>query len=411
MLLRWLFSRKVRQATYLCKQIRKLVNAQRDLLSAQAVEAVNGAVAQVNDAIRSGADPKGLAERVAGLEKSAGKWIKPHPHARVRENVEVLLVVFPLVVAIHTFFFKPFKIPTGSMQPTLYGITGEDLRDDPQARVPTGLAKFFDYWIHGCSYYHVVAKTDGILEAYEPPRMVIPFVYKQRFKIGGTWYSVWSSWDKLLERAGVLSLDSDGRLRSRHRYQAGEDILKMKVVAGDYLFVDRLTCNFRRPRRGEILVFETRGIRIPSTQEPAMPQDQFYIKRMVAMDGERVQLADDRHLVINGRRLDHNDPHFENVYSFDPKERPKPSAYSGHVNAAVARRYGYDEGRAAAIAPLFQDEKAVFKLRPNHYLVMGDNTLDSYDGRAWGDFSRTNVIGKCGFVYWPLTSRFGWAVR
>jgi len=43
--------------------------------------------------------------------------------------------------------------------------------------------------------------------------------------------------------------------------------------------------------------------------------------------------------------------------------------------------------------------------------VMGDNTIDSYDARAWGDFSRSNVMGKCFFVYWPYSSRFGWAVR
>jgi len=60
---------------------------------------------------------------------------------------------------------------------------------------------------------------------------------------------------------------------------------------------------------------------------------------------------------------------------------------------------------------LFPDEKATRQIRPNHYLVLGDNTLNSYDGRAWGEFSRTNVIGKYCFVYWPISSRFGWSSR
>jgi signal peptidase I len=41
-------------------------------------------------------------------------------------------------------------------------------------------------------------------------------------------------------------------------------------------------------------------------------------------------------------------------------------------------------------------------------MVMGDNTCDSSDSRTWGSVSKDNVTGKAFFVYWPLTSRFGW---
>ena len=78
------------------------------------------------------------------------------------------------------------------------------------------------------------------------------------------------------------SLEAAGRAGSDHVYRKGEDIVKLRVNAGDHLFVDRMTYNFRLPNRGEIIVFETRGI-------DSLPQDQFYIKRMVAMGGERVQ--------------------------------------------------------------------------------------------------------------------------
>ena len=135
-------------------------------------------------------------------------------------------------------------------------------------------------------------------------------------------------------------------------------------------------------------MFATQGI-------DNLPQDQYYIKRMVAMGGDRVQLNADRHLIINGKRLDASTPHFENVYSFNPKEPPRESHYSGHVN------FPY-------LAPYFQDKPDGVTVAPDHYMVMGDNTMNSLDSRAWGDFPATNVIGKSFFIYWPITDRFGW---
>ena len=48
---------------------------------------------------------------------------------------------------------------------------------------------------------------------------------------------------------------------------------------------------------------------------------------------------------------------------------------------------------------------------PNSMLVFGDNTLNSLDSRYWGLFPEQNVIGKSCFVYWPISSRFGWGQR
>ena len=61
--------------------------------------------------------------------------------------------------------------------------------------------------------------------------------------------------------------------------------------------------------------------------------------------------GDDRHLIINGKRLDASTPHFENVYSFNPKEPPRDSHYSGHVNEKVQKKY-YPNSYGN-LAPLF----------------------------------------------------------
>jgi signal peptidase I len=184
-----------------------------------------------------------------------------------------------------------------------------------------------------------------------------------------------------------------------HAFRKGEQVVRLKVQSGDHLFVDRLTYNFRKPTRGEIIVFETTGTPIPQ-------QDTFYIKRLVGLGGECIQIGNDRHLIIDGRHLSASTAHFENVYSFDPKQPPEESQYSGHLNQLVADQY--QKGR---LAPKFPDESTKHDIPPDHYMVMGDNTVNSLDSRSWGEFSASKVIGKSYFVYWPITSRFGWGHR
>ena len=105
------------------KHVQKLLNAQRDILSPQAIDNVTNAAAVLHAAIAGGADKSVLKKQMSELETTANKWLKPYPHAAWRENVEVLLVALAVALAIRTFFLQPFKIPTGSMQPTLYGVT------------------------------------------------------------------------------------------------------------------------------------------------------------------------------------------------------------------------------------------------------------------------------------------------
>ncbi|MEW6305602.1 MAG: S26 family signal peptidase, partial [Verrucomicrobiota bacterium] len=119
---------------------------------------------------------------------------------------------------------------------------------------------------------------------------------------------------------------------------------------------------------------------------------------------ETVQIGNDRHLIINSQRLDAATPHFENVYTFTGP--PRPDHYSGHLNEFTAREFGFP-----VPAQYFETESQKFEVRPKRFLAMGDNTLNSFDSRGWGDLPEENVIGKSAFVYWPLSKRFGWAHR
>jgi len=397
--LRWLISSTVRRATAARRHVAKLLAAQRDILSPAAVENVSAALAALKSALGQGANKETLSKLVNELEEAANKWLKPYPHPAWRENVEVLLVAIAVAMAIRTFFLQPFKIPTGSMQPTLFGITHTNLGDSGEP-MPGFLTRLFDYWVNGVSYVRVVAKADGALGTYESkPHRVLLFNLSQTFQVGGQKYTVWFPPDDLLERAHLA--DRFGNT-SKRVFKAGENIINLKVTAGDHLFVNRFTYNFRKPERGDIIVFSTSGIE-------RLPQNQYYIKRLVALGGETVQIGNDRHLRINGRWLDASTPHFEFVYGFDPKAPIQDSHYVGHLNQTVAqsvRQLGQQE-----LAPNFENEQMTQTVDKDSYMVMGDNTVNSYDSRGWGEFPAGNVIGKSSLVYWPISKRFGWGYR
>jgi len=157
------------------------------------------------------------------------------------------------------------------------------------------------------------------------------------------------------------------------------------------------------------------------------------------LPGERIQIGDDRHLVVDGRRLDAADHPFELVYSFDTGGEPSPaqdSHFSGHVNQKVfeqviderrktiARQNGVDPNQirfmyAGNISQNFINDTDEFFIPLNRYLALGDNTVSSKDSRDWGSLPGKNIFGKAAFIYWPFLGqnsrtrpdRFGWAFQ
>jgi signal peptidase I len=426
-MIRRLFSKTIREACAMRKHVQRLLNAQRDILSPQAIAGVIVAINELNTALATKHAGK-IRIKMEELEFVANKWLKPYPNAVWRENVEVLLVALAVAMAIRTFFVQPFKIPTGSMQPTLFGVTakpdythlweavrmGEEDRAQTEFKkesqiqkdmvIPTGWQRVKE-WLQGNSYIHFVAPTDGSVESIGPVRHFLIFNTKQSFVFAGKEHTLWlppdygeapGNLNPLTYRAGLLR----GRV-----FHKGDDVIKLQMTAGDHLFVDRLTYNFRKPNRGDTIVFETAGIPQEMRDRWSIPDDEFYIKRLVGLPGEQVQIGDDRHLRINGQRLDATTPHFENVYGFDPKQPPRESEWSGHINGTVAQEYNINN---LAGVPLFPDENTTYYVPTNSCLPMGDNTCNSLDSRFWGAIPENYVIGKSFFVYWPLTKRFGW---
>jgi len=440
--LRWLFFRRFRMAAELCHQAGKLLNHQRDQLSPGAVSELREAIENLRAMMRAGSGRKKMEEGIAKLEQTGSRKLIPYRNPAMRENVEVMLFAVAIAMSIRTFFFQPMGIPTGSMQPTLYGITEGNIGQAES--VPTGVSAWIQSYLAGVSHHHLVSGGNWQLMSIDPPRKKFLFFHRQRltFRDRSTNNEIvkdisppMNSGKSMLGYGRAVSNSLSEFVLNSHNnyvYMQGEDIIKMRRESGDHLLVDRLTYNFRKPNRGEIIVFETKTI-------DGIDQDLFYIKRLVGLPGETLRIGDDRHLVINGDRLDATDHPFELVYSFDVGKETEPardSHFSGHVNQkayeevlqnrrkALAEQNGINPdriffSRGGNISQNFMHGTQEFVVPPNRYMAMGDNTVSSKDSRDWGSLPGKNIFGKAAFIYWPFfgqdarirPNRFGWAFQ
>lgn len=115
---------------------------------------------------------------------------------------------------------------------------------------------------------------------------------------------------------------------------------------GDNLWIDKLSYQFGDPKRFDIVVFPYQG------------QDVYYIKRVIGLPGEKVQITPDGNILINDEVL--------------------MESYGREIIA--------DSGTASEPRVLGEDE----------YFVLGDNRNDSRDSR-WadvGDINKKDIIGK-----------------
>src|SRR5436190_24309434 len=156
MTIRWFLSKTVRQLSEMCRQMQRVLNEQRDLLSSEAIAAITASRAEALGAIKRGAKNGELRDQMKQLEDAAHKWFRPYANPGIRENVKEFLVAIVVILSFTTFFLQLTKIPTGSMQPTLYGITQQNLKNDPDFKMPGFFRSMCLYWFYGISYKHLV---------------------------------------------------------------------------------------------------------------------------------------------------------------------------------------------------------------------------------------------------------------
>ncbi len=367
------------------RQATAIRNMQCDLVGEANDAALRDVIASARAAYRGARSRTELEEALGRLSAAVGPgtaWKPLHPNA-LAENFEVLVVAICVAMAFRCYFFEPFKIPTGSMQPTLYGIYSSD-----QAapgfwdRQPLKVLKWI---VTGDWYTDIRAVAGGTV--HQVSTTVKPGYVS--FEIAGKLYHVPS--DAITERPQPFT----AKLRQRAQVSSGERIWSGVTHAGDHVFVNRILWNFRKPRRGEVMVFNTSGI-------AGLPQGTHYIKRMVGLPGETVAIRPPE-LIVDGKPV--SEP-----YTIGRIVRREAAP---HPEAGYPAYLGYQvigpvpPSAAPSPSPLRVAGDTIV-LGPDQYLGMGDNTGNSYDGRYWGAVPAQKLLGPGAIVYWPFTSkRFG----
>lgn len=366
--------KKLLSAANHASTIRKM---QRDLAGAEADKALR----QVIDGARATARKARTTEEIDGAFKAlvaalgeGTPWKPLHPHS-LAENFEVIVVAFAVAMAFRCYFFQPFKIPTGSMQPTLYGIHTVT-HDSPGFwdKIPF---KFLKWAITGDWYTEVKVRAGGTVV---PAQATLKPGYIS-FKVSGRHYHVPA--EAIVEN-GYLKREALRDVRPDGTIKTGGVLWSGTVKAGDHVFINRMTWNFRPPRRGDVMVFSTTGIN-------GLPPGTHYIKRMCGLPGETISITPPN-LIVNGKPV--ATP--ETIARIARKDQltSKDPPYTGYQ--LISRGM-----QTEAPTPLFNTTDAV-RLGPGEYYALGDNTGNSRDSRFWGTVPEKKLVGPASFVYWPF---------
>ncbi|MBP7275943.1 MAG: signal peptidase I [Kiritimatiellae bacterium] len=353
--------RKWRKRAHEALHHARITRAMReDIAGASELEELDGLVETVKSALDGGR----FAELPAAIERMVARCDRARPRmSHAAENFEVLVVALSVAMGLRTFFLQPFRIPTGSMQPTLYGI---HLQDDAVRRWYDRMPFSIPGWaIFGTGFIEVRAKTSGVVaaETQSVPGRDVHYLF-----VNGVPHKI--------------------RDRMPMRVQPGQQVVKGQVLAsgrltiGDHVLVNKLRYNFSRPRRGDIAVFETQDIKYPNLQ------GSFYIKRLAGMPGETISIQPP-HLLADHQIIREPEP-FRRMVE-DP-------AYAGYVRAMPTWP-----------RPQLMEENDAITLGPQEYLPLGDNTRASLDGRYFGAIPEHALVGPAAVVYWPMSRRWGWA--
>jgi|688.fasta_scaffold27364_9 signal peptidase I len=391
------------EALHLAKGARKFVNYKRDLLKENLVAEIESRRNDLLAAVKSGDKTKAAeaskmlnaaCENSLPLEKPLG-WFE--------ENVEVMFVAIVIALGLRAYYLQPFRIPTGSMQPTLNGIIGKPL---PQAEWPSLPQRWVEKILRGRSYVRVVNDQDRFLAVTPQNRVDIRDVQFRHFFSRSELHFTDSPPLRLpaptnpCTQIGLAEAIQTAN-RNGGLLPKGTVICEGTIDSGDLVLVDKFSYHFRKPERGEVFVFDTLGIRGIHERSGEQAAGSHYIKRLCGVPGDTLQIQSPN-LLIDGRIA--KEPGIQRVIHGEGDFAINPH---GYVVADSRELLGRSQTISQYLAS--PDDKlslAGNNARPGmrEYAALGDNTGNSLDSRYWGPVREFNLVGPALFSLWPVTT-------
>jgi signal peptidase I len=350
-------------------------------------------------------DIEGLEKLNKEVLKLGNKLFPPSPWDGWRENVEVFVVAAIMALAIRTFFLQPFKIPTGSMEPTLYGIEPKPSVELP----PNPFVQVCEFLIHGKTYSRVVTQHGGKIVSMTSGSFTIWLEYTDVHMVDSEGNEevdrIWIRKQDIELKLGIYEYGAPD-LKDYHQHQEiyspGAVLANYVTQTGDQVLVDKVTYNFRPPQRGEVFIFKTSGIPgLANESGPDQEGSEDFIKRCVGLAGDLIEVKPPV-LLVNGKPIDAA-PSFA-------KEFAQTDYYPGYSLVDYSREEGtgVTSDPSRPFDPFDLKNSQTYYVPADCYWAMGDNSPNSKDSRYWGGVPRQNLVGRGYFVFWPFTSRWGW---
>ncbi|MCC6145881.1 MAG: signal peptidase I [Candidatus Hydrogenedentes bacterium] len=174
-------------------------------------------------------------------------------------------------------------------------------------------------------------------------------------------------------------------------YFTGDRVIVNKWVYGPRIpFTTTRLAHWEDPKRWDIVVFKS------VEENPTAP---ILIKRIVGLPGERIRLHRGE-LYVNDELVP--------FPSFMPEgmEYWNRSDFVGRLillQATPEQIAAFDEQMPLKYGCLPEDQYSV--VPEGHYLLLGDNTRESRDGRVFGWVPRDHILGRAAAIWWPWERR------
>lgn len=181
--------------------------------------------------------------------------------------------------------------------------------------------------------------------------------------------------------------------------------MEKTLLVGDHLFAMKFIYGFRVPfsdgkrvlpikqvKKGDVVIFQCPPSAL-SPIEVAEGVKKDYIKRCVALEGDKVEIKDKK-LFVNDVEMK------EDYVNYADTELYKNfNLYETQEEYQEA----WEKGEFASLPVAFvRDNFGPVIVPKGHYMVLGDNRDFSFDARFWGPLPDKYLKGQALVNYWPL---------